>query len=368
MDPVAIIAVLGLAFLGKNLSERYVSDEAPVTLPTVVTIEKPRENLIEKDVYSIAGGLNIIDHMKPPSTKKSYNPPIFQIPQFKPIYKNPVTYDSSREFEKISSVTRNVNPANLDGAALLTTAAGLDIGISSGYTNGKVTTKYGAGGQGYHYGAVQPKPILTNADVLVNGTFETGTKGGYRGAAVVNKTPLDPKISGYSSIGGITEPPAMVFPIRNLAAPPIISPATGSKSYSAVPDSLYSVFPTLKDQILSPQTGGLQTQPMINRSTAATFQPMNDIRSHSNNTMFASTNAQIPSTAGEQTHMRTDSKHMNYVIPNKTSEQNYAPLGITTDNAFRGQFNPRGTLDALKSISAPLKTNPFTIPSFSVEN
>jgi len=365
---VAIIAVLGLAFLGKNLSERYVADEAPVTLPTVVTIEKPRENLIEKDVYSIAGGLNIIDHMKPPSTKKSYNPPTFQIPQFKPIYKNPVTYDSSREFEKISSVTRNVNPANLDGSKLLTTAPGLDLGQQSAYTDGRVTTAYGAGGQGFHYGAVQPKPILTNADVLVNGTFETGTKAGYRGDAVVKKTSLAAKISGYSSTAGITEPPAMVYPVRNLEAPPIISPATGQKSYSAVPDSLYGVFPTLKDQILSPQTGGLQTQPMINRSTAATFQPMGDIRSHPNTTMFASTNAQIPSTAGEQTHMRTDSMHLNYVIPNKTSEQKYAPIGTGSYNAFKGQFNPRGTLEALSSISAPIKTNPFTIPSFSVEN
>ena len=371
MDPVAIVAVLGLAFVGQRLSSSYVSDTQAAALPpTVVTIKKPRENLVTNPVYSVAGGLNIQDHVSPPSTKKDSSLPSFQVPNFKPIQGTPVNYNSDRVFDTLTSITRNVNPANKDGKALLTTASGLGLGSKiSEYTNQMgVRTPYGGGGQGFHYGAVQPMPILQNADVLVNGTLETGTLAGNRGASIVKHTPIAPVISGYSGVGGITEPPSVVLAARDLTMPPMVpNNPGGPKSYSAPPDSFYNVLPTNRDQILAPNTGGLTKNAQQYRPGNETYQPMSDIRSTPNNTFFRGTKPNGPTTEGQVTTMRTDSQYIDYVIPNMTSAQTTATIGTVTLNAFKGQENPRNTFKALGNTSAPLQTNPFAIPSFSIQ-
>ena len=366
MDPVAIVAVLGLAFVGKSLnSSKYVADFQADPPPTVVTIEKPRENLVPKLVYSVAGGLNVEEHVSPPSTMKDSSLPSFQIPQFKPIYKNPVNYDSSRVFDQLTSISRNINPINMDGKSILKVAPGLGLGSSSSETENAI---YGSGGQGFHYGAYQPVPILTNADVLSNGTSETGTAGGTRGASIVKNTPLAPAISGYSGLGGITEPPAVVFPGRDLTMPPMIPVGPGGpKSYSAPPDSLYSIYPTNRDQILAAQTGGQVRNGQVYRPDPSTFQPSSDIRSTLNNNVFRGSKPMVPSTEGNVTTFRTDSLNLNYTIPNMTRTQQTAPMGTTTLNSIKGQSNPLGTTSALAARSSPLQTNPYAIPSFSVQ-
>jgi hypothetical protein len=370
MDPVAIVAVLGLAFVGKSLNSKsnYVSDNQAALPPTVVTIRKPREDLFENPVYSIAGGLNVNEHVSPPSTKKNSSLPSFQVPNFKPVFKTPVNYNADRVFDSLTSISRNVNPENKDGKTLLTTAPGLGLGSNvSGYSSKSgVRTAYGGGGQGFHYGAVQPLPILTNADVLVNGTMETGTLAGNRGAAIVKHTPLAPAISGYSGVDGITEPPSVVLASRDLEMPPMIpNNPGGPKSYSAPPDSLYNVFPTNRDQILAPNTGGLTMNAQQYRPGPNTYQPMSDIRSTPNDIFFRGSKPIGPTTEGKVTTMRTDSQYLNYVIPNMTSAQSTASIGTVTLNSVKGQVNTRNTFEALGSYSSPLKTNQFAIPSFT---
>lgn len=351
MDPIAIAAVLGLAVVGKKLSEPYVADIQATSRPVV--IEKPRENLVPNNVYSVAAGLNALQHINPPSTGKDSSLPSFQIPNFKPVHNTPVNYDANRVFETLTSITRNVNPVNKDGKALLTTAAGLGLGTSR---NPNSKTPYGGGGQGFHYGAVQPLPILTNADVLANGTSETGRLAGYRGASVVQRTPLAPSnISRYSGeIAGVTEAPALVIPIRDFKSMPSIIPNNrgGPKQYSAPPDSLFDVLPTKRDQILSPQTGGLTFNSHVYRPKTSTFQPISDIRSKENSTVFKGSMPVPPESQGKVTTFRDNSMFMNYVIPNMTRRQNTPPLGKVTLNSFKGHLNPR---------------DPSAIPSFSVQ-
>jgi hypothetical protein len=363
MDPIAIAAVLGLAVVGKKLSESYVADVQAESRPVV--IEKPRENIVPKLVYSIAGGLNAQQHVNPPSTRKNSALPSFQVPNFKPVHQTPVNYNSDRVFDTLTSITRNVNPVNKSGKALLTTAPGLGLGTS---INPNSNTPYGGGGQGFHYGAVQPVPILTNADVLVNGTAETGTRAGTRGASVVPHTPLAPAISGYS-VGGITEPPALVVPVRDFKVMPDILPNNlgGPKQYSAPPDALYNVFPTNRDQILAPQTGGLTVNPQIYRPSSSTYQKVSDIRSKANTTVFKGTSQVTPESQGKVTTLRTDSQFLNYVIPNMTRRQTTAPLGTVTLNSIKGQMNPRNTMESLGATTTPLQTNQFAIPSFSIQ-
>jgi hypothetical protein len=142
----------------------------------------------------------------------------------------------------------------------------------------------------------------------------------------------------------------------------------GPKMFSAPPDSLYSIYPTTRDQTLAPQTGGLVQNPQIFRPEPSTFEQSSRLRSQPNNILFKSTLSTIPTTAGEVTTFRDDSKFINYVIGNHTSAQQRPEIGTVTLNSTRGQVNMRNVPSALGLTSAPLKTNPFAIPSFSVKN
>jgi hypothetical protein len=151
--------------------------------------------------------------------------------------------------------------------------------------------------------------------------------------------------------------------------PPMVTAGDGGpKSYSAPPDSLYSIYPTIKDQTMTAQTGGLVRNPQFYRPDASTFADPSTIRSQSNNIFFKGTQASVPSTAGNVTTVRDDSKFINYVIPNKTSAQQRPEIGTVTLNGTRGHVNLRNTPSALGLTTEPLKTNPFAIPSFSVKN